>query len=202
MTLLDMLEVLIVLTGLNFTCKVNGCPRIFKNTNSWYKHVRSQHKEEYLSRSLEPSLPADTDEHTQDSAEGDDNCTDGPHNDPLPTDTLMEHFDFDQGELQPGFVSKDVVGAMMLKLKDKHKLSNSAIEEAIQLTDVVANHVVKDTLRLIEQNANAQGMNTNTSFFINLPKIAENVSNPLAALETIYKQRMYVTKNFPYVVCQ
>ena len=34
--------------NLNFVCQVNGCPRIFKKTNTWYKHVRGQHMEEYL----------------------------------------------------------------------------------------------------------------------------------------------------------
>ena len=92
----------------------------------------------------------------------------------------------------------DVAGAMILKLKDKHRLTNAAIEEVIQLSDIVANHMVKETLNLVEQNG---GMDTTTPFLKELPKIAANVTNPLSYLETTHKQLSFITTQLPYVVC-
>lgn len=57
----------------------------------------------------------------------------------------MEHSDFNHDEMQPAFVLQDV-GALMLKLKD----TNTAIKEVIQLSDIVENHMVRDTVKLIE----------------------------------------------------
>ena len=48
--------------NLNFVCQVKGCPRIFQKTNTWYKHVRAQHKEEYFKKevsTVEVSHPYD-----------------------------------------------------------------------------------------------------------------------------------------------
>ena len=53
------------------------------------------------------------------------------------------------------------------------------------------------TLSAVEE---AHGMDTTTPFFKSLPDIVENVSNPLSALGTAYKQQVYVSNNFPYVV--
>ena len=33
--------------GLCFTCGVDMCPRTFKNTNTYYKHVRNEHGDKY-----------------------------------------------------------------------------------------------------------------------------------------------------------
>ena len=38
--------------GLRFVCNVNGCPAVFKQTNTWYKHVTKKHQEQYDSTLL------------------------------------------------------------------------------------------------------------------------------------------------------
>lgn len=43
-------------------CQVNGCPQIFHKTNTWYKHVRKQHLEEYKKGPTTPSGDDDNDD--------------------------------------------------------------------------------------------------------------------------------------------
>ena len=33
--------------GLCFSCGIDGCPKVFKNTNTYYKHVTKVHKDRY-----------------------------------------------------------------------------------------------------------------------------------------------------------
>jgi uncharacterized C2H2 Zn-finger protein len=44
---------------LNFVCQVSHCPRIFSNTNSWYKHVVKTHQVEYSTDHLYLSSSSD-----------------------------------------------------------------------------------------------------------------------------------------------
>ena len=37
--------------GLCFACGIDGCPKTFKNTNTYYKHVTSVHKNRYTENS-------------------------------------------------------------------------------------------------------------------------------------------------------
>ena len=89
---------------------------------------------------------------------------------------------------------------MLLKLKEKHKLSHVAVDEVIQIVEIITDHVFLETVSAVEQSAEAHGMDITTPFCKNLPNIIENVSNPFSSLGTTYRQQAYVTKNFPYVV--
>lgn len=100
----------------------------------------------------------------------------------------------------PMIVTQDMAAGMLLKFKDKHKLSNAAIDEVIQVVEVMNDHVTSQILSAVEQSAEAHGMDVTTPSFRNLPNIIDSVSNPLTTLGTMYRQQTYVSKNFPYVV--
>ena len=38
-----------------FVCNVSQCPKIFRNANTWYKHVLKRHMIEYLDNIIVPS---------------------------------------------------------------------------------------------------------------------------------------------------
>ena len=114
--------------NLNFVCQVNGCPRMFTKTNTWYKHVRGEHKDKYLKKeiSLIPSAPeTQFESHDQemddlslmsadDNGEGRSSATGSSDlSDPLDS-------------CSPSIVTQDMAAGMLLKLKEKHKLSHAA----------------------------------------------------------------------------
>ena len=176
--------------NLNFVCQVKGCPRIFKKTNTWYKHVRSQHMEEYFTREVLIAENPQSDDEEMENFTGDDG---GEEPDP-PTNPSCPN------SCTSNIISPDAAAGMLLKLKEKYKLSHAAVDEVIQVFGIMTDHVVTKTLSAVEQSAEAHGMDLTSPFFENLPKIAEDVSNPFSALETAYRQQTYVSKNFPYVV--
>ena len=88
---------------------------------------------------------------------------------------------------------------MLLKLKEKHKLSHTAVDEVIQIVGIVTDHVVTETLAA-EQSAKAYDMDVSAPCLKNLPTIIESISNPLSSLGTSYRRKSYVAKHFPYVV--
>ena len=182
---------------LNFVCQVNGCPTTFKNTNSWYKHVRRLHKQEYFTRdSFEVSIQSPDQEEDQEMDDSVVPDTGDGHN-----MDFVNHSEQNFDTLSPPTsLSQDATAGMLLKLKEKHKLSHAAVDEVIQVVGIVADHVVMKTLSAVQQSAEDHGIDTDTPFFRSLPDIAENVSNPLSSLGTAYKQQSYVAKNFPYVV--
>ena len=95
---------------------------------------------------------------------------------------------------------QDMAAGMLLKLKEKHKLSHAAIIEVVQVVEIFTADVISKTLSAVEESAEAHGMDITTPFFRNLPNITDSVSNPLTTLATAYRQQAYVSKNFPYVV--
>ena len=136
-----------------------------------------------MSRDLEPPLLENIDGYTQfldNNAEEEEDPTYECRGGLSAAGEAMKHSDFNHDELQPAFIPQDVVGALMLKLKDKHRLTNTAIEEVIQLSDIVANHMVRDTLKVDTAECKYLQIEYRFLFFKDLPKIAEKDTNLLS----------------------
>lgn len=122
-----------------------------------------------------------------------DDCGEGPS-------TSIDPPDIANNSCSPNIVTQDMAAGMLLKLKEKHKLSQAAIDEVIDVVGVITDDIITKTLSAVEQSAESHGMDVTTPFFRNLPNITDNLSNPLSMLGTAYRQQMYVSQNLPYVV--
>ena len=183
--------------NLNFVCQVHGCPRMFTKTNTWYKHVRAEHKDEYFKNEI--SIPA-APEPQSDTQEMDD-LSMGPDDGEGQSSAIGGSDPSDPpNSCSPNTVTQDMAAGMLLKLKEKHKLSHAAIDEVVQVVEIFTADVISKTLSAVEESAEAHGMDITTPFFRNLSNITDSVSNPLTTLATAYRQQAYVSKNFPYVV--
>ena len=100
----------------------------------------------------------------------------------------------------PTFVTQDVAAGLLLKLREKHRLSQAAVDEVVQIVSTVSDHMVIEALSAVRGLGESHCMDINSPFFQDLPETLESVSNPLAQLGTAYRQQTYVAKNFPYVV--
>ena len=86
---------------LSLICQVNGCPRIFKNTNTWYKHVRAQHKEEYFTKEVSAPLQSSQLE-DQESMEVQESGMDHQQDEPSASHDVVSQ-DVDHFEIPPNF---------------------------------------------------------------------------------------------------
>ena len=158
--------------------------------------MRAQHKEEYFTRKVSIAETPQPDDHEMEDLTAMISDDDGGEEPPSTVTTPS-----DPNSCTPeNIISPDAAAGMLLKLKEKYKLSQAAVDEVIQVVEVITDHVVTKTLSAVEQSAEAHGMDITSPFFKNLPNIVENESNPLSALGTAYRQQAYVSKNFPYVV--
>jgi hypothetical protein len=86
--------------------------------------------------------------------------------------------------------SKEVAASWLLKLKEKHHLSQSAMADVLQMTKVVHSHAVSKTheaiLRLNED--------------INVNQNCPYIPYPFDNLSSEYLLRVHLKKNYPYVV--
>lgn len=118
---------------------------MFSNTNTWYKHVRDKHQEEYCRKC--PDIPAPTLPTPEDQlgAEMDSRNSDQDEDiTPLTLDTPLVND-------APTFVTQDVADGLLLKLKGRHRLSQAAIDEVVQIIGTVSEHIVIESLTALRQ---------------------------------------------------
>lgn len=100
----------------------------------------------------------------------------------------------------PSFVTEEMIAGQFLKLKEKHMLSHVAVDEVVELIQTISNHMIMTTITSVQKLGTEKGLDTNSTFFKELPGLYHKVQSPLNSLGTIRKQQSYVAKNFPYVV--
>ncbi len=87
-----------------------------------------------------------------------------------------------------------------MKLKEKYRLSAAAVDEVVELVQLVCNDITTKSIAAIVNSGEMNGMDVTSHFFNELPDVMDDVSCPLDMLKTAYKQQAYTTKNLPYVV--
>ena len=139
---------------LNFVCQVNGCPRMFTKTNTWYKHVRDEHQEEYCKRCPEIPAPTFHPPEGQYGAEMDSRNSDQEEDITSSTlDTpLIGHAH------APTIVTQDVAAGLLLKLTERHRLSQAAVDEVVKMVSTVSDHMVIEALTAVWQSGEAHGI--------------------------------------------
>jgi purine nucleoside permease len=92
-----------------------------------------------------------------------------------------------------------VVGKL-LKLKEKHVISQDAMYEVVELVQMICDNTAANALSAIMLLGDESGFDTTSHFFQQLPGIHEGLNSPLASIGTTYRQQSYIAQNLPYVV--
>lgn len=207
-----------------YICGVHGCPRSFRKTNTWYKHIIDSHYAEYqmyqeassdhsdqeassdhsdqeASSDHSDHSNSDRSDHSEDQgdsgdSEGQGNWEDG-HMDDLETESSA------QVSSSPSvFISEDEIAGKYLMIKEHHRLSQAAVDDIVQLVKTVHNDVCTRALYAVRHCGEDFGMDMSSIFFQELSEIFQQLKSPIASIETAYKQQSYITNNLPYyVVC-
>ena len=179
-----------------YACQVSECDKVFKNTNTWYKHVLVKHKEEYCG------------DHESDSSSDHESASSMEHSEHSDHTHEFEYMHEGSGfedvpfepdnELEVSTLENDVT-RKLLKLKEKHLLSHSAVYEVVDLVKFVCDGTIANAMSNIVHAGEALGLGS--EFFEQLQSVQENVDDPMAKVSTTYRQQSYIAKNLPYVVC-
>ena len=187
--------------GLKFVCQVSQCPKIFRNANTWYRHVVKKHSTEYFTSIVASSSDSESEIESEEEEQ---------HNND--DDDIDTSADFLSAGLEdssmvvlppevPIFISKEEVAGKLLKLKEKYIIPHAAIYEVVELVQMVCDKTAADALSAIVMLGETCGHDTTSAFFQQLPGILDGLNSPLATIGTIYKQHSYIAQNLPYVVC-
>ncbi len=193
--------------NLTYVCQVQGCLRTFKKTNTWYKHVLQVHQVEYYRKGSVESCneEASIDEQLETDAfdlisEVQENESVGGSEFPGECSASSQVSSSLESSVCPIPREEYIIAGKLLKMRVKHHLSHAAIDEVVELVELVYNQVSVEVLSSIHRCAKENGMDTASAFFQELPKIFEGLTSPLAFVSTIYKQQSFIDKNLPYVV--
>ena len=180
--------------NLTYVCKVQGCLRTFKKTNTWYKHILQAHREEYYRKG---SSLASCNEETTGSDEMDNLTSEVQENESFGASSsdLQES---STPEVSPTPMPEDVIAVKLLSIREKHHLSHAAIDEVVELVELACNQISAKALSSIQQCAEESGIASD--FIQNLSQIFEALTSPLEFVGTIYKQQSFIDQNLPYVV--
>ena len=197
--------------SLNLVCGINRCSSVFVNTNSWYKHILDKHYSDYH---VEPSTICGNDDHELSNNTYTSQSLDLEETPPA---SALE-LDVEQDNVEDitctfplmsnehifhnvsTFVAQNMAAGQLVKLRERHHLSQAGVNEVVQIINSVSDHIILEVLAKVWQSGEAHGMDTTSAFFQDLPNILDSVRNPFALLSTAYRQHSYVIKNFPYVV--
>lgn len=184
--------------NLNFVCEVSQCVKVFRNTNTWYRHVVKNHSCEYHN-DIDQKSDQEHDSMDDDDSSIDDNMDDDDFLDDLNLPSEVQE-DISLRHEIPPFMSKEEVVGKLLMLKEKYLVSQAAIAEVVDLVQMVCDQTAAHALSRIILTGEACDLDTSTDFFQQLPGILDSLSSPLAAVRSTYRQHSYIVQNLPYVV--
>ena len=170
-------------------CTIHGCPRIFKNTNTWYKHIRKSHFNEYTRRGVQ--------EESMEESDSDDEL---PSSENESIDFLNSSESVHPVQSRTPLITKEQISGKLIKLKEKHRISCAAVNEIVELVELVCNDITSKSMSAIIDSGVTNGMDMTSEFFTGLPEVLEGINYPLDMLKTNYRQQVYVAKNLLYVV--
>lgn len=196
-----------------FTCEINGCIRKFQNYNTLKSHIARNHCGEdpdsaptYLPSSSTLLSDSDTIEHVL----NDEGPTSGP--DSLQDCQLGPDIDSiynsEQSQTMCMIQSPSAIAAnqlqkssalYLLTLKEKYKLTQTAIDFTVGQLKVTVDNIVDDLHQAVDREImNTPGLSDDDKSRIS--SVFHNVKNPFSGLETQYLQSKYFEENFALVV--
>jgi hypothetical protein len=169
-------------------CCVTGCQQTFSSAGVWYWHVRKTHLLEYLKGKRKRSCE------TSDSNE--DTTIDTvisaiPSGSMEEDESVMHTEESATNQLQTTEIAKDEVASWLLRLKEKHHLSQKAVKDVIEFSQVVHSSAITQAC----ERASAFSLCDNNGILDSL----SSIPHPLTDLSSEYLLRMHLKKGFPFV---
>ena len=186
-------------SGLELTCGINECTKVFFSTSTWYQHVRSAHFEDYYSKPSE-QIRSSSSRFEPDSPSSPMEITD--HDETAQTEAQVVEGAFTNGlcASPTQCTSTDVAAGMLIKLKEGCRLSQRAMKEVIDITNFICDHVINKAQVVVSEIGQQHHLNSTASLMLDLNAALQQISNPFTELQTTYRQHTYIAQNMPYVV--
>lgn len=186
--------------GLCFSCGVDMCPKTFKNTNTYYKHVRKDHCDKYAAESSVPKylLSANTQTPTSVNTDSNESVTVTP-------DFVNDQCNSDDNiiGLEHSNVASDatkVASGHLIQLKCKAGVTQSILPSVVEMNEAVVDSVLDNVSCKVAERLQASGIGPEEPLATDIREIIESHRNPLRSLHTVYCQNSMIQAHYPMVV--
>ena len=184
-----------------FSCGIEGCSSEFSKTNSYYKHVRKDHFDEYFTSTDKTALVSNS---SQRKSVENDHTSEEIHlsGDEYDNQQVGENVDFHEdydvlpNKYQESY-QKDAA-LHLLRLKSSHNLSQRALDDVISANSALVSAITEHIK--VDVSAVLQSSGINSELCEQVESIIESHGNPFKDLQSAYLQKKFLTTNFPYVV--
>ena len=89
---------------------------------------------------------------------------------------------------------------MILNLKDKHKLTQAALDDVFDTTTCVCELIKNDVKSAVEDLVYDHNIDSTSPFVVGVMSVLDTIRSPMHGLHTAYKQQNYISSSLPYVV--
>ena len=203
---------------LNIKCGIDHCDKQVNKADSWYRHVRIHHSHHYNSTDSAKQAVASTTIATvttghselfrteggdSDKAETSTTSTDGISDSTISEDTspmVDDSFEVQALESNLHSGSQREVTNMILNLKDKHKLTQAALDDVVDTTACVCELIKNDVKSAVEDLVYDHNIDSTSPFVVGVMSVLDTIRSPMHGLHTAYKQQNYISSSLPYVV--
>ena len=179
------------------------CPKTFKNTNTYYKHIRKDHSDKYADSSVANKylLTANTPTATSSTVNTDSSgCSDSI------ADFVSNSDDNDIGlNPEPDNVTvvsdaTKVASGHLIQLKCKAGVTQSILPSIVEMNEAVVDSVLNNVSLKIAERFQASKIGPEDPLATDIQEIIESNRNPLRSLHTIYCQNSTIQAHYPMVV--
>ena len=178
-----------------FTCGINNCIRKFQNYNSLKSHITGNHYGEDPDASL-PESPAESNSLPSGSVENDVSTSEFDGEDIFVPEQLQMCTVQSQSVIPANQQKSSAL--YLLTLKEKYKLTQTAIDFIVGHTKVANDNVIDD----LHQSIAREPINISDDDKSRISSVFHNANNPFNGLETQYLQSKYFEENFDFVVSE
>ena len=174
------------------------CPRTFKNTNTYYKHVRNEHGNKYAGDASVASkylLSANT--LTTKSVNGDPNGSGNSNSDIVQSDLVSHRPDQcnlsesdNISDLECDGVVTDVTkvaSGHLIQLKCRAGVTQSIFPSIVEMNEAVVDNVLNSVSWKVAERLQANGIGPEEPLATDIQDIIESHRNPLHSFHTIAK---------------
>lgn len=196
---------------LNIKCGIDQCDKQINKADTWYRHVRVHHSHHYSSTDIAKQAVASVTTTTglhellAEGGAGDTETpttfTDGISTTSEDTSPVIDD-NFKMQTLESSFHSgsqREVMN-MILNLKDKHKLTQAALDDVVDTTACVCEFIKDDVKSAVEDLVYDHNIDSTSPFVVGVMSVLDTIRSPMHDLHTAYKQQKYISSSLPYVV--
>ncbi len=185
--------------GLLFVCGISGCPISFKNTNTFYKHVRDTHRDRY------ESLLKVQDVQQLEQPIGSRNASaELVVNSSMETSEATDSVsptDLDTCTVQLATPSpKEVAAGYLLKLRCKPGITQSTLTEVVHMNQAVLRSALVTVSDQLSDALLSSGIQLDSPLAGSIAGVLDSQSDALAGLDTPYHINSLLQSTHPIVV--